>query len=53
MAEHDRKAEPSDRQADEPTPFERFESVAKRLLHVSKDDLRAAEARERDRRRTA
>lgn len=36
-----------------PTPFERFESLAKRLLHVSKDDVREAEVRERDKRRTA
>lgn len=38
---------------DTPTPYERFESLAKRLLHVSKDDVRQAEARERDKRRTA
>lgn len=37
----------------EPTQFDRFESLAKRLLHVSKDDVREAEAREQDRRRTA
>ncbi len=53
MAEHDRKVEPSDRQADEPTPFERFESLTKRLLHVSKDELREAEARDQEKRRTA
>lgn len=53
MAEHDRKAESSDRQADETTPFERFQSLTKRLLHVSKDELREAEAREQDKRRTA
>lgn len=53
MAEHDRKVEPSDRQVDEPTAFARFESLAKRLLNVSKDDVREAEARQRDKRRTA
>lgn len=35
------------------TPFDRFQSLTKRLLHVSKDDLREAEAREQDKRRTA
>lgn len=37
----------------EPTAFERFESLAKRLLHVSKDDVREAEARDQNKRRTA
>lgn len=34
-------------------PYARFESLAKRLLHVSKDDLREAEAREAEKRSTA
>ena len=38
---------------DGPTPYERFQSLTKRLLHVSKDDLREAEAREQERRRSA
>lgn len=45
-----------DAKAGEPAsskPFDRFESLARRLLHVSKDDVRAAETRERDKRRTA
>lgn len=49
-------ARTEDDQRDEPetpTPFDRFESLAKRLLHVSKDDVRETEARDHDRRRTA
>jgi hypothetical protein len=38
---------------DTPTPFERFESLTRRLLHVPKDDVREAEARDQDKRRTA
>ncbi len=34
-------------------PFDRFESLTRRLLKVSKDEVRAAETRERDKRRTA
>lgn len=52
MSERRATDEP-ERVVSEPSPFERFESLAKRLLHVSKDDLREAEARDRDRRRTA
>lgn len=37
----------------EPTPFDRFESLAKRLLRVSKDDVREAEAGDQGKRRTA
>jgi len=33
--------------------FERFQSLTKRLLHVSKDELREAEARDQEKRRTA
>lgn len=33
----------------EPSPFEKFQSLTNRLLHVSKDDLREAEASEQDR----
>lgn len=36
-----------------PTPFDRFQSLTRRLLHVPKDELREAEASERDKRRTA
>ncbi len=45
-----------DAKAEEPAsskPFDRFESLTRRLLKVSKDEIRAAEARERDKRRTA
>jgi hypothetical protein len=40
-------------ESETPSPFERFQSLTKRLLHVSKDDLREAEAREQEKRRTA
>jgi len=46
----------NDSQRDEPetpTPFDRFADLTKRLLHVSKDDVREAEVRDRDKRRTA
>jgi hypothetical protein len=36
-----------------PKPYDRFESLTRRLLKVSKDDLREAEAREVGKRRTA
>lgn len=48
MSDHDRTTTEPDR-AEPETPFERFESLAKRLLHVSKDDVREAGARERQR----
>lgn len=50
MSDHDRTTtEPDRAEPETPTPFERFESLAKRLLHVSKDDVREAGARERQR----
>ncbi len=50
----DQSGQPQDEpRRPEPRPFDRFETLAKRLLHVSKDDVREAEARERDKRRTA
>ena len=53
MSDHDRTiAEPA-RTEPEPSPFERFQSLTKRLLHVSKDDVREAEASQREARRTA
>jgi hypothetical protein len=52
MSDHDRTDEP-ERAEPEPSPFERFQSLTKRLLHVSKDEIREAEAREQERRRTA
>ncbi len=52
MAERtDRDAESDDSAT--PEPYDRFESLTRRLLRVSKDDVREAEARERERRRTA
>ncbi len=55
MEERDRtENSPPGRTEPEPSPFERFQSLTKRLLHVSKDDLREAKAAaERDKRRTA
>lgn len=41
---------PSSRDA---LPFERFESLASRLLRVSKDEVREAEAHQQEKRRTA
>ena len=52
MSDHDRTDEP-ERAEPEPSPFERCQSLTKRLLHVSKDELREAEARYEDKRRTA
>jgi hypothetical protein len=46
MSEHDRAET-------DPFPFERFQSLTRRLLRVSRDDLREAEAREQEKRRTA
>lgn len=48
-----RRQQASSRGADahEPTPFDRFTDLTKRLLHVSKDEVREAEARDRDRRK--
>jgi hypothetical protein len=53
ISEHERTDEPSDRPTGDPTPYERFQSLTRRLLHVSKDELREAEAREQEKRRTA
>lgn len=38
---------------DRPGQYDAFESLTRRLLKVSKDEVREAEARERDKRRTA
>jgi len=54
MDERDRTEDsPPGRTEPEQSPFDRFQSLTKRLLHVSKDDVREAEAREREKRRTA
>ncbi len=55
MSDHDRTAAEPNRSEPEPRPmpFDRFESLTRRLLKVSKDEVRAAETRERDKRRTA
>ncbi len=46
-------SESQDRDADRQAPFDRFQALTKRLLHVSKDDVREAESREQEKRRTA
>lgn len=53
MSDHDRTEESPERPTPDPSAFERFQSLTKRLLYVSKDDLREAEARDQEKRRTA
>lgn len=53
MDERDRTEDSPGRTEPEPSPFERFQSLTKRLLHVSKDELREAEAHQQEKRRTA
>lgn len=52
----DRDGDPDSRPSSDeesPTPFDRFQDLARRLLHVSRNDVREAEAREAEKRRTA
>lgn len=53
MSDHADESKGETTSGDGPTPYERFQSLTKRLLHVSKDELREAEARDQERRRTA